>query len=95
MVHNSRNNRKNRKSNKNRKQTGGISRNTIKVRAFVYKNHKKDPNVIIRVQKGPKPFLLDIFNYHIEDAEEYIMDVVKGFPKPPYKEEIMVIEYKK
>jgi SET domain-containing protein len=100
MIHKSRKHRKQRRQTKtttstSRRQSGGRSGRTVKVRALVYRNHSKNPNVIIRVQKGPKPFLFDILNYHIEDAEEYIMDVMKGFPKPPYKEEIMVVEYKK
>ena len=78
-----------------KKRQGGSSKQgrTVKVRALIYKNSSKKPDVIIRVQNGPKPYLMDIFRYHIADSEEFITNVMKGFPKPPYQEQVMTIKY--
>jgi CRISPR/Cas system Type II protein with McrA/HNH and RuvC-like nuclease domain len=87
--------RKTSKKTINKRQRGGspILGRTVKVRALVYKNHEKKPKVMVRVIKGPRPYLKDIFEYYIADSEDFITDAIKGFPRPPYIEKIMTIKY--
>ena len=73
-------------------QKGGLKR-TAKIRVLMYKDHQKKPQVMIRVQKGPRNDIRDMILYGANDTENDIANVVKGFPKAPYREEILAIQY--
>jgi hypothetical protein len=73
-------------------QKGGLKR-TAKIRVLMYKDHQKKPQVMIRVQKGPRNDIRDMILYGVNNTENDIANVVKGFPKAPYREEILAIQY--
>jgi hypothetical protein len=75
-----------------RKQRGGLKHNAS-VRILMYKTRDKKPKIKIRVQNGPRNNVRDIIFYNTANTENYIGDVLKGFPKSPYKEKVIAIQY--